>query len=98
MADQVLKITESIKISLVPGTNRKAESKNFTWEITEFSSEEMTLQFVFNSPDSVSQDSERPDNIIMGFTNTESYLVPKDESLSPVKSGFKVVIILPPQL
>ena len=80
---------------LVPGAMEGIENMNYTWRITEFGQEEMTIVCDFSKPNLVSQDSQRPDVVILSYKNTDVYLQPIDKKLKPIKDGYEVVIRLP---
>ena len=90
-----MKLTNSIITILVPGQEFNSDKKTFTWSLTKYDADEISIRFNFTNPDEIS--SQNIDTMKVIFENTELFLQPADADLSPIAPGFEQVLKLPPQ-
>ena len=70
--ESLLKLTASISLEYVPGSDYKAEEMTFTWILTKFDTEGIAMEIEFDNPDGVS--SYAQDSMKMVFQNTNFFL------------------------
>ena len=82
----LLKVTESIKAELVPGTENNLDKKEFTWKLVKYSKSEVQLQFNFKFPEFISVD--KVDTMKITFNNADNWVSPTDETKTSIPNGF----------
>ena len=82
-------------MELVPGTLIDLDKKDFDWQLTEYTSNEIIIQILFSKPEAISYD--KPDTMIITFMNTPFYMMPKDKTKQPIPNGYKLTVPLPVQ-
>ena len=92
---QLMKLTNSITTILVPGQEFNSDKKTFTWSLTKYDADEISIRFNFTNPDEIS--SQNIDTMKVTFYNTDIFLQPADTALSPIAPGFQQILKLPPQ-
>ena len=97
MICDLIKLTDSVKVELIPWKTTYLPEKTYSWECNEMDSETLSFNFFFDKPPFISTD-ERPDTLMFTFTNTHLYMVPNDDSKEPIPDGWKVSLKLPPQM
>jgi hypothetical protein len=73
----LLKLTKSFEVDLVPGTQQDLDKKAFNWTVSEMSGSQISFDFSFENPEYISM-GDRADYMNVKFHNTDVYLVPTD--------------------
>ena len=95
LAESYLKLTQSIRMELVPGSDLYLDKKGFSWELTGQNEYGFSFSVRFENPKYISVGSF--DSIKIQFFNTEEYLQPQSGDLLPLPSGYTIVAKIPPQ-
>ena len=82
--DQMLKLTNSVKVEIIPGSNENLANMNFTWQVVEIQGDNLIIDTFFENTDYISADEENPDVVVFTFQNTEKFLKPVDDSKVPI--------------
>ena len=76
--DAILKLTGSLQIELVPGSENYLDLKAFAWAIEVAEGDKsIKLRVKFDSPSHISI-GEQPDSLLVNFRNAELWMKPKD--------------------
>ena len=95
--DQLFKISDSIRIELIPGSALHLDMKSFNWTVEYFDENQMKLKFNFDHPMFISQ-GDLYDIIKVSFWNTNLFMFPKDTKKAPIPDGYSVTSTLTPQI
>ena len=96
MICHLLKLTNSVRVVFVPGSENLIEMKTANWNITQISQTGMSIQLTFKSPIHISKD-DLVDQLRISFHNTQYYLNPVDSNKEIILNGFTLIQGLPPQ-
>ena len=84
----LLKISNSITLELIPGNLMNVELKQYDWKLITFSETNLDIKIVFDNPTVISFDT--PDNILITFMNTHTYMKPSRDDRLPLPNGYKI--------
>ena len=70
-----LKLTDSLKLQLIPGNDMYTDKKGFKWQLKSYSEKSMDYKVTFEHPNYISVGD--PDTLKVVFNNTSSYLAPQ---------------------
>ena len=93
--DQLFKISDSIRIELIPGSALNLDMKSFNWTVEYFDENQMKIKFNFDHPMFISQ-GDLYDIIKVSFWNTNLFMFPKDTKKAPIPDGYSVTSTLTP--
>jgi hypothetical protein len=83
----LLKLSNSFEVNLVPGTAQDLDKKAFNWTVSELSGDKVAFDFTFENPEYISM-GDRADYMNVVFRNTDVYLVPLDSEKGAVPDGY----------
>ena len=69
-----LKLTDSLKLQLIPGNDIYPDKKGFEWQLKSYSEKSMEYKVTFEHPNYISVGD--PDTLKVVFNNTSTYLAP----------------------
>lgn len=93
--DQLIKLTNSVEMSLVPGSNMDLDKREFSWSIVHLEGKEMVIELDFDNPEYISSGDDNTDVLVISFYNTEYFLQPDDLDKKPIGDGYQLSINLP---
>ena len=93
--DQLIKLTNSVEMDLVPGSNKDADKREFSWNIVQLNGDKMVIDIYFDNVEYISSSDENADVMMISFYNTEFYLVPSDLNKKPIGDGYQLAVNLP---
>ena len=85
-----MKISNSIKIELVPANDFFLNKKVFNWSLKQY--EEYGISFSFDFHHAGHINFGGLDTIKIQFFNAEKFLMPQSEELRPIPDGYTIVI------
>ena len=91
----LLRLTNSFEVTLIPDSQRDIEKKNFAWTVEFVGEDSIEFKFDFENPDYISM-GDRADYISIKFLNTPLFLIPTDKEKNPVPNGWEITTRLPP--
>ena len=93
---QILKLSESIKCTLVPGNENYIDKKGFTWELAVYEKTKLGFRFIFEHPEYISIGD--LDTMKIEFNKGEVFVPPEKESEKlAVPTGYTLTLKIPPQ-
>lgn len=92
--ESLLKLSGSLSVEYVPGSDYKAEEMSFKWSLVKFDSTGIEIDIVFDNPDSVS--SYAQDKIKIVFENNSFFIQPSSDDKKALPNGYPIVFDVPP--
>ena len=94
---QILKYTKSIMTEIIPGNDYSEyiEKKTYSWQLQELDSDSLSIKFSFDYPEFISFGE--ADTMKIQLFNTDSWLIPTDESKQSLPDGYEIMLKLSPQ-
>ena len=83
----LLKITNSVRPTFIPGSSSYIDKQGATWWVQEVNEDGMVIKLAFDNPIYIAR-GELPDLFSVSFHNTEYWLIPDDERKKAIPSGF----------
>jgi len=92
---QILKISESLKCTLVPANDNYLDKKGFTWELYVYEGSKLGLKYTFEYPEYISVGE--LDTMKVEFNNTAAFVPTDTENFLTMPSGYTITMKIPPQ-
>ena len=92
----LLRLTNSLKVELIPYDNNHLEKKSYNWTISAINESKIKFNFKFDHPEYISVNG--VDIIFIIFENADFFLQPQSKDVEPLPNGWRVKIHLRPQL
>ena len=94
--ESILKISGSIKASIIPSSETDIDKKEFQWQLIDYHDYGLKLRFKFKYPNYISVGG--IDTLHLTFQNAELYAAPKQnsKSISTIPDGYTLAVKIQP--
>ena len=92
----MIKLTQSVNCTLVPGDDTHTDKKGFTWELLGYDNDKILLKFNFEHPAYIST-GHRLDTMRIQIFNAEKLFTPTGPDMFPIPNGYTLMQKIPPQ-
>ena len=89
MITNLMKLSGSIKIELIPGSENYIEKKQFSWEIIKHGENQIEIQFKYENPVFISAGV--IDSMKITYENTGAWVIPEQSTMRSTPEGFTQV-------
>lgn len=93
--ESLLKLSKSIEVELVPGSDNYLDMKGFTWQLASYKETSISLKFTFEHPEYISVG--KPDTIKVTYSNAEAWISPQDPNIQGLPQGYTTTFKVKPQ-
>ena len=91
----MLKVSQSVKCTLVPGNDNYLDKKGFKWSIYTYEEVKLGLKFTFEFPEYISVGE--VDTMKIEFNNTAIYVPTGNADFDTMPQGYTITLKIPPQ-